>query len=114
MTEPAKKHPAKTYSSKLLSFSCAWTDDETKKKSTIHFVNGIFTTDDKAKQEHIEGLDGFGRFITIAPEAPSPREILKTAAAKTAAEAKKAADALAAYDKENAPKQDATKEKAAA
>ena len=99
---PAKV--SKTYLSKIGSLSFAWTD-ENNKKATIQFLNGKFTTDDAGKQAHVEGSDGFGKYITLAPVPPTPREILVkdaadlgAAADKAKADAKAAADALAAFD----------------
>lgn len=93
---------SKTYLSKITSFQVAWTDDVTNKKATILFVNGIYTTDDSAKQDHLEGLDGFGKFITIAPSpkdlALSKAIVLRTIAVKADADAKAAEDALAAFN----------------
>ena len=95
----APKKVSKTYLSKLLSFSCAWTD-ENNKKATIQFFRGSYTTDDADRQAHIEGLDGFGKFITLAPVAPSPKEAAAIKAKSLRAVADEAAAAAESAEKE--------------
>ena len=73
MAEVQAKKVVKTYHSNLPSFSFAW-QEEGKKLATIRFINGLFSTDDADKQDHIEGSDGFGKFISLVPAPLSPKE----------------------------------------
>lgn len=96
----------KTYISTQLTFTANFYPDDGGKPKRVHFVNGKFSTDDAELQAHIEGLDGFGKYITVGPNAPTPLEIK---ASQLRAEADLADDQAAAAEKTyndfvNAPK----------
>ena len=87
MTEVAPK----TYISMQPTFTANFYDDDGKRK-IVRFANGKFTTSDKDLQDHVEGLDGFGKFISVGPNAPSPLELKASALRAEADLADQAAD----------------------